>query len=192
MSLTNVPALQPIFSFCEEKMKKSVERLRTELAGMRTGRATATLLDHIRVEYYGSHVPMKQVAAVSVPDGRTIEVKPWDMASLPAIERAIQMSDLGLTPNNDGKLIRLSVPTLTEERRKEMVRVVKKLAEEFRVAVRNDRRDAIEKVKKAEKDKAISEDQRKTAEAGLQGLTDQYVKLIDATLATKEKDIMEI
>nr|MBP9128225.1 ribosome recycling factor [Elusimicrobiota bacterium] len=150
------------------------------------------LLDHIKVEYYGTMTPMKQVAAVSVPDGRTIEIKPWDAGALQAIEKAIQLSDLKLTPNNDGKLIRLVIPMLTEERRKEMVKVVRKLAEDFRVAIRNDRRDAMEKIKKAEKDKVLTEDQKKLAEGALQGVTDLYVKKVDDTLAAKEKEILTV
>jgi ribosome recycling factor len=191
--MSNIPApIQPLFNVAEAAMKKSIEKLRQEFAGLRTGRATGNLLDHIKVEYYGSHVPMKQVAAVSVPDGRTIEVKPWDIGSLAAIEKAIRTSDLGLTPNNDGKMIRLVVPTLTEERRKDMVKTVRKIAEDFRVAVRNDRRVAMEGLKKAEKDKVLSEDQRKSAEGALQGITDAHVKQVDEALAAKEKDILTV
>jgi ribosome recycling factor len=188
----NIPQVQPIFSQIEDKMKKSLDKMRQDFATLRTGRATGNLLDHLKVDYYGSQVPLKQVAAVGVPDGRTIEVKPWDVSALQAIEKAIQTSDLGLNPNNDGKIIRLAVPTLTEERRKDLVRAVRKMAEEFRVAVRNDRREALEKVKKLEKDKVISQDQLKTAEGALQGLTDSYTKQIDQSLAAKEKDIMEV
>jgi ribosome recycling factor len=188
----NIPQVQPVFTHIEDKMKKSIEKMRQDFATLRTGRATGNLLDHLKVDYYGSTVPLKQVAAVGVPDGRTIEVKPWDVSALQAIEKAIQTSDLGLNPNNDGKIIRLAVPTLTEERRKELCRVVRKMAEDFRVAVRNDRREALEKVKKLEKDKAISEDQLKAAEGALQGLTDSYIKQVDTALAAKEKDIMEV
>ncbi len=187
-----IPQLQPALTEAEDKMKKSIERIRQEFASLRTGRATGTLLDHIKVDYYGTHTPLKQLAAVSVPEGRTIEVRPWDAGSLQAIEKAIQTSDLGLTPNNDGKMIRLLVPTLTEERRKELVKAVKKIAEEFRVSIRNDRRDAMEKIKKAEKDKTLSEDQRKSGEHVLQQLTDAYIKRVDEALAAKEKDILEI
>jgi ribosome recycling factor len=181
-----------IMAQAEDKMKKSLDRLRQEFTTIRTGRATGTLLDHIKVDYYGSMTPLKQVAAVGVPDGRTIEVKPWDVSALQAIEKAIQASDLGLNPNNDGKIIRLAVPTLTEERRKDLCRVVRKMAEEFRVAIRNDRREAMESLKGLEKDKLIAEDQRKGAEGSLQGLTDAHVKKIDEALAAKEKDIMEV
>jgi ribosome recycling factor len=186
------PVLQPVFKEAEDKMKKSIDRLSQEFSSVRSGRATGNLLDHIKVDYYGSMTPMKQVAAVSVPDGRTIEVKPWDVGALHAIEKAISTSDLGLTANNDGKLIRIVIPTLTEERRKDMVKVVRKTAEDFRVAVRNDRRDAMEKIKKAEKDKVLTEDQRKTAEEALQGLTDAHIKRIDDTLIAKEKEILTV
>jgi ribosome recycling factor len=186
------PALQPVFKEAEDKMKKSIDKLAQEFSSVRSGRATGNLLDHIKVDYYGSMTPMKQVAAVSVPDGRTIEVKPWDAGALHAIEKAISASDLGLTANNDGKLIRIVIPTLTEERRKEMVKVVRKTAEDFRVAVRNDRRDAMEKIKKAEKDKILTEDQKKTAEGVLQGLTDAHIKRIDDTLTAKEKEILTV
>ncbi|MBL0057700.1 MAG: ribosome recycling factor [Elusimicrobia bacterium] len=191
--MSNVPpAVQPTFNEAEGKMKKSLEKLFQEFSALRSGHATGTLLDHIKVDYYGTHTPLKQLAAVGLPDGRTIEIKPWDVGSLQAIEKAIQTSDLGLTPNNDGKLIRLVIPMLTEERRKEMVRAVRKIAEDFRVAIRNDRRDAMEKIKKAEKDKVLTEDQRKTAEGALQALTDLYVKRVDDGLAAKEKDILTI
>jgi ribosome recycling factor len=191
--MSNIPpALQPAFKEAEDKMVKSLEKLGQELSSIRSGRATGNLLDHIKVEYYGTMTPMKQVAAVSVPDGRTIEIKPWDAGALQAIEKAIQLSDLKLTPNNDGKLIRLVIPMLTEERRKEMVKVVRKLAEDFRVAIRNDRRDAMEKIKKAEKDKVLTEDQRKSAEGALQGVTDLYIKKVDDTLAAKEKEILTV
>src|SRR6185503_18240008 len=119
MVTANIPQVQTILSQTEEKMKKAVEKMRHDFSTLRTGRAAAALLDNIRVEYYGSHVPLKQVAAVGVPDGRTLEVKPWDISALPALEKAIQASDLGLTPNNDGKIIRLSIPMLTEERRRD-------------------------------------------------------------------------
>lgn len=186
------PSLQPVFKEAEDKMKKSLDKLFQEFSSVRSGRATGNLLDHIKVDYYGTMTPMKQVAAVSVPDGRTVEVKPWDVGALHAIEKAIATSDLGLTANNDGKLIRIVIPTLTEERRKEMVKVVRKMAEDFRVAVRNDRRDAMEKTKKAEKDKVLTEDQRKSAETALQGLTDAHIKRIDDALVAKEKEILTV
>ncbi|HRY28685.1 MAG TPA: ribosome recycling factor [Elusimicrobiota bacterium] len=192
MGIPNVPQLQPVLAQMEDKMKKAVEKMRQDFSTLRTGRATGALLDNLKVLYYGSQVPLKQVAAVGVPDGRTIEIKPWDVSALPEIEKAIQASDLGLTPNNDGKIIRLSVPSLTEERRRDLVKAVKKMAEDFRVSIRNDRREAMEKLKKFEKDKVLSEDQRKLAEEGLQKTTDLYIKQIDESLAVKEKEIMEV
>jgi ribosome recycling factor len=186
------PSLQPVFKEAEDKMKKSIEKMIQEFSSIRSGRATGNLLDHIKVDYYGTLTPMKQVAAVSVPDGRTIEVKPWDVGALHAIEKAISQSDLGLTANNDGKLIRIVIPTLTEDRRKEMVKVVRKTSEDFRVAVRNDRRDAMEKIKKGEKDKVLTEDQRKSAEGVLQAITDAHVKRIDDILTAKEKEILTV
>ncbi len=192
MTAASHPQIQAILAQTEEKMKKVIEKIRQEFSTLRTGRATATRLDAIRVEYYGSQVPLKQVAAVGVPDGRTLEVKPWDAGSLQAIEKAIQASDLGLTPNNDGKIIRLSIPPMTEERRRGLARAVKKIAEDFRVSIRNDRRDAMDKLKKAEKDKLLSEDQRKSGEEALQKLTDLYIKRVDESVALKEKEILEI
>ncbi|MGQ0644423.1 MAG: ribosome recycling factor [Elusimicrobiota bacterium] len=190
--ISSQPQVQTILQQAEEKMKKALDGLRQEFSGLRTGRASAALLDNIRVESYGSHVPLKQVAAVGVPDGRTLEIRPWDAGTLSAIEKAIQASDLGLTPANDGKIIRLSIPSMTEDRRRDMARVVKKIAEDFRVSIRNDRREAMEKIKKAEKDKVLSEDQRKTAEEALQKQTDLYVKKVDEAAAAKEKELMEV
>jgi ribosome recycling factor len=192
MPVPNNPQIQAVFAQAEDKMKNAVEKVRADFSTLRTGRATATLLDNIKVLYYGSSVPLKQVAAVSVPDGRTIEVKPWDASVIVELEKAIRSSELGLTPNNDGTVIRLSVPKLTEERRRDLVKIVKKLAEEFRVSIRNDRREAMEKIKKAEKDKVVAEDQGKQSEQALQQLTDAYVKKIDEALAAKEKEIMEV
>lgn len=180
-----------VISHCEELMKKTLEKLRTELASIRTGRATGALLDNIKVEAYGSLMPIKQVAAVSVPEPRTIEIKPWDASQLSAIEKAILKSELGVTPQNDGKLIRLSLPPLTQERRGELVKHAHKVAEEFRIAIRNERRDAMEKIRKLEKDKIISDDLRKRNEVEIQKLTDAYIKKIDELLAMKEKEIKE-
>ncbi|HOW28678.1 MAG TPA: ribosome recycling factor [Elusimicrobiota bacterium] len=188
----HVPAVQTVLTQIEDKMKKTVEKTRQDFATLRTGRATPTLLDNVRVEYYGSMVPVNQVAALGMPDARTIEVKPWDVSSLQAIEKAISASGIGLTPMNDGKIIRLNIPSLTEERRKELVKVVRKMSEDFRVSVRNDRREALEKIKKLEKDKVLTQDQLKDAEQSLQKQTDLYIKKIDEMLAVKEKEIMEI
>jgi len=186
------PVVQPIMKDADDKMQKSLEKMRQEFSSLRSGRASAAILDHVKVECYGSLVPLKQVAAVGVPDGRTLEVKPWDAGSLLAIEKAIRQADLGLNPNNDGKMIRLTVPTLTEDRRKEMVKAVKKVAEEFRVAVRNDRHDALERIRKSEKEKLITQDDLKVAEESLQRLTNLFIGRVDEALVAKEKDILTI
>lgn len=180
-----------VISFCEDLMKKTVEKFRGELASVRTGRATASLLDSIKVESYGSMMSVNQLASISVPEPRTIEIRPWDVSQLPAIEKAILKSELGITPQNDGKAIRLGLPPLTQERRGELVKSAHKLAEDFRVAVRNERRDALEKSKKLEKESSLSEDARKKLDSDVQKLTDAYIKKIDEFLAIKEKEIKE-
>lgn len=176
----------------EEQMKKAVERLQAEFAGVRTGRAHVALLDGLRVDYYGTPTPVQQMASVSVVDARTLEIKPWDPSALKSIETSILKSELGITPLNDGKVIRLTMPTPTSERRQELVKVIRKQAEEFRVAVRNSRRDGVEELKKAEKDKKISQDDLRRSEQSIQKLTDQYIKTIDGVLAQKEKEILEV
>lgn len=176
----------------EERMKKSVEVFRHDLAGMKAGRATPALLDKLRVEAYGSPVPVNNVANIEVPDSRTLVIKPWDRTMIKAIEKAILTSDLGLNPNNDGVVIRLSIPAMTEDRRKEMVKVVHKRTEEERVAIRNIRRDANDQIKKSEKEKAISEDESKRAQDEIQKMTDKYVKEADHIMNLKEKEIMEV
>lgn len=181
-----------IITNAEERMKKSVEVFRHELAGMKAGRATPALLDKLRVDAYGSPVPVNNVANIEVPDSRTLVIKPWDRTMIKAIEKAILTSDLGLNPNNDGVVIRLSIPTMTEDRRKEMVKLVHKRTEEERVTIRNIRRDANDQVKKAEKEKSISEDESKRAQDEIQKLTDKYVKEADHVMNLKEKEIMEV
>ena len=176
----------------EEKMKKSVEAYRHELAGMKAGRATPAMLDKLRVDYYGTPTPVNQVATIDVPDSRTLTLKPFDRSMMKAIEKAILISDLGLNPNNDGIVIRLNIPAMTEDRRKEMVKVVGKRTEEERVVVRNLRREANDQVKKAEKDKSISEDESKRAQDEVQKLTDKTIKEVDQIMAAKEKEIMEV
>lgn len=173
----------------ESRMKESLAKFKNELAGMRTGRANPQILDSVKVEYYGQPVPLKQVAAVSVPEARVLEIRPWDPAMLVEIEKAIQKSDVGIPPQNDGKALRLNLPTMTEDRRKEMVKALGRMGEDCRVAVRNDRRDAIEEIKKAGKDKKLSEDQQKTQETAIQKLTDAYVKKVDEAVADKQKEI---
>ena len=176
----------------EEQMKKVLAKLGQELASLRTGRANVALLENLKVEYYGSLVPVNQVGNISASDARTLEIKPWDSEGLKAVEQAVLKSDLGLTPVNDGNILRLNIPAPTMERRKELTRVIHKVAEEFRVQVRNIRRDAVEEQKKLEKDKKISQDDLKRAEQDIQKLTDQYVKSIDSLLAAKEKEILEV
>lgn len=184
--------IQSLFSASEEAMKKTIEKVKTDLSAIRTGRANSAIVENIKVESYGSLMPLNQLAGVSVPDAKTIEIKPWDASQLGAIEKAIQKADIGMTPINDGKLIRISVPQLTEERRKEIVKVMSKTAEDYRVAVRNERRVLVDGIKKAEKDKLITEDDRKKAENEAQKITDTYIKKIDECIALKEKEIMQI
>lgn len=173
-------------------MKKALDVLKKELATLRAGRATPALLDKIVVDYYGTPMPVNQVATISVPEPRMIVIQPWEKTMVPAIEKAIQKSDLGLTPTNDGTVVRLTIPQLTQQRRTELVKVVHKKAEEGRVAIRNLRRDANEILKKMAKDKAISEDEGQLAQENIQKLTDKYIKEIDRVAAQKEKEIMEV
>lgn len=175
-----------------EKMEKSVESFKNELGKVRTGRASISLLDGILVDAYGSAMPLNQVGTITIPESRMIAIQPWDVQLVPAIEKAIMKSDIGLTPMNDGKVIRLNIPQLTEERRRELVKQVKKIAEEFRVAIRNVRRDAIETLKKQKKDKEISEDELFKLQDEAQGETDSYIKQIDEATASKEKEVMEV
>jgi len=176
----------------KHRMELAVENLGGELARLRTGKATPALLDGITVNYYGSNMPIKQVANVSAPDPRLLVVQPWERSLLGEIEKAILKSDLGLNPTSDGIVVRIPIPTLTEERRLALVKLVKKGGEESKVAVRNIRRDANEKLKKAEKDHQISEDELHRAQDKIQEMTDEYSRKIDATLTAKEKEIMEI
>ena len=176
----------------EEHMKKTLELLVHELAGIRTGKASPAILDTIRVNYYGQQVPVKQVANISVPDARTITIQPWDRSQIGEIEKAIQASDLGLNPQNDGGTIRLPIPQLTEERRKDLVKVVKRIGEESKVAVRNVRRDTNERIKKLEKEHDISEDEMRSKTEAIQKLTDAFVKKVDEAVASKEKEILEL
>ncbi len=175
-----------------EKMEKSVEAFKNELSKVRTGRASLSLLDGIVVDAYGSMMPLNQVGTLTIPESRLIAIQPWDPQMLAAIEKAILKSDIGLTPMNDGKIIRLSIPQLTEERRKELVKHVKKIAEEFRVAIRNIRRDAIDTLKKLKKDKEISEDDLFKLQDDAQDETNSYIKQIDDITASKEKEVMEV
>jgi ribosome recycling factor len=173
-------------------MDKSIEAARHEFNTVRTGRASTALLDRIQIDYYGQQTPLKQLATVNVPEPRLLTVQPFDPSSLKSIERAIQESDLGLTPSNDGKIIRLPIPQLTEERRKELVRVVRHMAEEGRVAVRNIRRDVMSDLKELAHDGEIGDDDERRAEERVQKLTDEHVKKIDELLKGKEAEIMEV
>lgn len=175
-----------------EKMNKSVAVYRKELSSMRAGRANSQLLDRITVEYYGSQMPINQVANISIPEPRIIQIAPWEQSMLKVIEKAIQKSDLGINPSNDGKIIRLLLPELTEERRKELVKQTRKMAEDCKVAIRAIRRDANDQIKKMKKDNAITEDDQKSAEDKIQKATDKIVKEVDAITAEKEKELMDI
>ena len=176
----------------ESRMSKSIDSLTESLQSIRAGRANTSLLDRIYVDYYGQQPPLNQVASLSAPEARLLAIQPWDATLIPEIEKAIQKSDLGITPSNDGKIIRLVIPQLTEERRKDLTKLVGKYAEEAKVSIRNIRRDAMEDIKKAEKAKEISEDDRKTYEEDIQKLTDKYIKDVDGVAADKEKELMEI
>ena len=180
------------FSDFSKKMDKSLVHLAEEFDAVRAGRANPKVLDRISVEYYGQVTPLNGVATISSPDARTLVVQPWDTQLLKEIQKAIQTSDLGITPQNDGRVIRLIFPQLTEERRKELTKQVKKYAEEAKVAMRNIRRDGMDHVKKLKKDSTITEDEQKKAEKDLQDLLDKYIKKVDDALAVKEKDLMAI
>ena len=184
--------MEKVFAMVEEKMGKTVSVLSAEFASIRAGRANSAVLDKIKVDYYGTPSPINQMAAVSVAEARILTIQPWDVSTLHPIEKAIQASDIGINPQNDGRIIRLVFPQLTEERRKELCKDVKKLAEDSRIAVRSIRRDGIDKVKKMEKASEITEDDLKIAEKKLQDLTDKYIKDIDKLADEKEKEIMAI
>lgn len=173
-------------------MDKTIESLRREYQKVRTGRASTGLLEEIKVDYYGTPSPLSAVATLAVPEPRTITLQPWETKMIPIIEKAIMNANLGMTPANDGKLIRLNLPPLTEERRKEVVKQLKKLAEDAKVAVRNIRRDAIDQLKKLEKDKKISEDELKRSEKEVQDVTDKHVHRVEDVFLHKEKEVMEV
>jgi ribosome recycling factor len=175
-----------------DKMEKSLEAFKTELTRIRTGRASLSLLDGIKVEAYGSPMPLNQVGTLTIPESRQIVIQPWDPQVMSAIEKAILKSELGLTPVNDGKVIRINIPQLTEERRKELVKIVKKAAEEYRVAIRNHRRDAIDSFKKQKKNKEISEDEQFKLQDEAQKETDIFITKIDTVAAEKENEVMEV
>jgi|CXWL01.1.fsa_nt_gi ribosome recycling factor len=185
-------AVNAVISKMEEAMKERMTRMGKELSVMRTGRANPMMLESVKVEAYGSLVPLKQVAAVSVPEARTLEIRPWDPSTLQDIEKALQKADVGAMPQNDGKMLRISLPMMTEDRRKDLVKLVKKLGEEFRVGVRNDRQDGLNKIKKSFQAKEITEDDVRGLEARIQKITDTFTKQIDDQVAAKEKEILTI
>ncbi|HBO84613.1 MAG: ribosome recycling factor [Deltaproteobacteria bacterium GWC2_42_11] len=176
----------------KERMDKTIEVLHHEMAKIRTGRASLSILDGVKVEYYGISTPLTQVAALSVPESRMITIQPWDVSLIGTIEKAILASNLGLNPTNDGKIIRISIPHLTEERRKEFVKAAKKTAEDSKVSIRNIRRDANEEFKKLEKDKTMSQDEHKRLQAQVQEITDKYIAKVDEVFHHKEKEILEV
>jgi ribosome recycling factor len=181
--------IKEILHDTEAKMKKTVEATNREFSTIRTGRASTALVEGIRVDYYGAPTPLKQVAAVTTPDARLIVIQPWDKNALVDVEKAILKSEIGITPTNDGKVIRLSIPPLTQERRAELDKILKKIAEDGHISIRTGRHAAIETIRKLEKDKAITEDERFKAQEDVQKLTDKYIKEIDTILAAKEKEI---
>lgn len=184
--------VKDVLSDTEQRMGKTVESFRREMASLRAGRATPALLDKVQADYYGTMTPINQMANINVPEARMLEIKPWDKSAIKVIEKAILISDLGLTPSNDGIVIRLVIPQLTQERRQELVKTCHKRAEADRVIIRNERRDANEMIKELEKSKDISEDDAKRGQDEIQKLTDKHIKEIDQVLAAKEKEILEI
>jgi len=184
--------VEELFKDTSGKMSRSLEAFRKELGKIRTGRASFSLLDGIKVDYYGTPTPLQQVGTLSVPESRLITVAPWDAKMIGPIEKAIQASGLGLNPSNDGKIVRIPIPPLTEERRKDLVKVVRKMAEDARIAVRNIRREGIERIKEKEKQKEISEDMMKRWQDKVQKETDSFIKKVDEILKAKEQEILEV
>jgi ribosome recycling factor len=182
---------QSVKQSAEDRMDKAIGALKRDLASLRAGRATPALLDRIQVEYYGSMTPINQLANLSTPDSRTLLIQPWDKSSMSTIEKAIMKSDLGLSPSNDGTVIRIVIPALTEERRTDLVKMTKKYGEEAKIAIRNIRRDANDEIKKLEKS-GISEDESRRHQEDIQKFTDKFIAEVDKVLASKEKEIMEV
>lgn len=191
MSVGAAP-LSDVYKHAEEKMQKAVESTRVEFSSIRTGRASPALLDRLHVEAYGSSVPLKQVASVSAPDARTLQISAFDRNTVGAIRKAIETSDLGLTPNIDGQTVRLAIPPLNEERRRDLVKIVHRKAEDGKIAIRNVRHKTVDEVKALHKDHKITDDENKRAADHVQKLTDRYIKDVDGLLASKEKEIMEV
>jgi len=192
MHKINEPTLEKVISVTESKMNTTIELYANELKSIRTGRANIGILDSIKVEYYGEYMPLNQVATLSTPDSHTIIIDPWDKSIIKEIEKEIEKSNIGIKPSNDGNVIRLPIPPLSEERRKEFVKLAKKKAEDFKIAIRNVRREANENIKKLEKDKVISEDDSKKGSDKVQQLTDKFIEKIDKMFQVKEKEIMEV
>lgn len=186
------PEIEKVLEHLSQHLTKSVQSLKQDLVKVRTGKASAVLVDSVHVDYYGSSTALSQIANITTPDARTIQITPWESGILGAIEKAILAANLGLTPQNDGKLIRISLPTLTEERRKEMVKLIKKMGEEAKIAIRNQRRDANEELKKCEKTKVLSEDDLKKATTAVQKKVDEKSEEIDKLVALKEKEVMTV
>ncbi|MFA5536181.1 MAG: ribosome recycling factor [Bacillota bacterium] len=184
--------IDQLFQETEEKMKKVIEVMRKDLASLRAGRANPSLLDKVQVDYYGSLTPLNQLAGISAPEPRLLVIQPWDKTVIQAIEKSILKSDLGLNPSNDGNVIRLAIPQLTQERRQDLVKVVRKKAEEYKVVIRNARREANDLLKSMEKSSEISEDEAKRAQEHVQKITDNYTEQVDKVLANKENEIMEV
>ncbi|SFM41198.1 ribosome recycling factor [Thermodesulforhabdus norvegica] len=184
--------LNEIYEDARSRMEKTLKNLEGEYKRLRTGRASPALVESIKVDYYGTATPLNQLATITIPEPRTIMIQPWDQNVVSEVEKAILKSDLGLTPNSDGKIIRINVPPLTEERRQELVKLVKKMAEEAKVAIRNIRRDANEMIKDLKKEKQISEDEQFRAQEKVQKITDEYVEKVEKLLEKKEKEILEV
>jgi ribosome recycling factor len=183
--------IQDTYEETKDRMAKSIVALKNDLKRIRTGRASVSLLDGVRVDYYGTLTPLNQMASLSVPESRLIMIQPWDVSAIKGIEKAIMKSDLGLTPSSDGKLVRIAIPPLTEERRKQLVKLLQKACEDYKVAVRNIRRDANELIKGFKKEGDISEDEAFKAQDEVQNITNEYIKMIDETYKEKEKEILE-
>ena len=183
--------IQEVLNKTKELMQKSEEFYKSQISKVRTGRASASIVDNVKVDYYGSMTPISQVSSISVPDARTIVIQPWDRGTVNAIEKAILQADLGFNPQNDGNVIRIPVPPLTQERRKEFVKLCKKYTEDGKVAIRNIRRDQVEFLRKGEKSKQFTEDQLKEGEEKIQKITDEFIKKIDTLFAQKEKELMD-
>lgn len=184
--------MQEVYNDCKDKMEKAIKTLEKDFSKLRTGRASTSLVEDLVVDYYNTPTPLNQLASISIPDSRTIAIQPWDKSSIGNVEKAIMKSDLGLNPTNDGKIIRINIPPLTEERRKELVKVAKKYNEDTKIAIRNIRREANDTLKKMKNDKELSEDEMYKAQEQVQKLTDDYVGKADDLLSEKQKEIMEM